>query len=338
MQNEPENPFGSDDDLINDLLAEKNRSCRPANEDVVIASNPSDKPANEDVIASTPNDKPEANEDVVLASSSNRRHRTRYDLSVDVVCFPMLDSMEVDFKRRIDGIIVDISESGVGLNLATQFVDDHSFWVLGVEVSNNLWKFLDFQVRKSEPVGQTSTHVNAEFASPIHRVFAEELLLPAFDTQHFQYRFPVSNSVLTSLCSIGALERTVMDHVLVCPDCSSVPTVRKGCCVCLSNETGKTKMIHHFACAHVDFVERFDQGNEIVCPKCLGRRMIVGADYEYLDGPTQCFECGHNDLEEILIGHCMKCSNRFPFDQAKSIEVLGYRVNQLDPLALLNRN
>ena len=95
-------------------------------------------------------------------------------------------------------------------------------------------------------------------------------------------------------------------------------------------------MIHHFACANVDFMERFDQGGEIVCPKCLGRKMIIGADYEYLEGPTQCFECGHNDLEEILIGHCMNCSNRFPFEKATSLEIIGYRVNRLEPLALLH--
>ncbi len=51
-------------------------------------------------------------------------------------------------------------------------------------------------------------------------------------------------------------------------------------------------MIHHFACANVDFVDRFDQGNEIVCPKCRGRKMIIGADYEYLDGPVDVVNVG----------------------------------------------
>ena len=269
-------------------------------------------------------------------SKSERRNSTRYDVAMPVVCFPLMPSLEVDPSKQIDGVIVDISATGVGLNLASQQVFAGDLWVLAFDSNDVGWRFIDFRVVDTKPCGKNSTHVCAIFDGPLHKLFVDDLVLPTLDPLQFQYRLPFSDSVLTSLCAIGAAQRIVMDSVLVCPDCLAVPTLRRGCSICLSNETTKSKMIHHFACAHVDFVERFQQEDEIVCPKCLGRKMIIGADYEYLEGPVQCRECGHNDLEEILIGHCMNCSSRFPFEKAVSIDIVGYRVNRLDPMALLN--
>lgn len=274
--------------------------------------------------------------DNVASSKQERRSTTRYDMTMAVVCFPLMPSLEIDPNSRVDAVIVDIGETGTGLNVATQNIQPGELWVLAAESEAVGWRFIDFRVIDAKPCGEMSTHVCAEFDSPLHKLFIDDLVVPALDTQTYQYKLPFTDSVMTSLCAIGAAQRIVMDEVLVCPDCLAVPTVRKGCSICLSNETSKSKMIHHFACAHVDFVERFQQEVEIVCPKCLGRKMIIGADYEYLEGPIQCFECGHNDLEEILIGHCLACSSRFPFEKAISIDIVGYRVNRLDPLALLN--
>ena len=268
--------------------------------------------------------------------NKDRRAATRYDLAIGVVCFPLMPSLEIDPSGRVDAIIVDLSENGVGLNVASQNVNPGETYVLAVESESIGWRFIDFRVLNVTPCGKSSTHVCAKFDSPLHKLFNDDLVVPTLNTQTYQYGFAFSDSVLTSLCAIGAAQRINMDSVMACPDCLAVPTVRRGCSICFSNETAKSKMIHHFACAHVDFVERFKQEDEIVCPKCLGQKMIIGADYEYLEGPIQCLECGHKDLEEILIGHCMHCACRFPFEKATSIDIVGYRVNRLDPLALLN--
>ena len=94
-------------------------------------------------------------------------------------------------------------------------------------------------------------------------------------------------------------------------------------------------MIHHFACANVDFVENFELDNELCCQKCRTRRLIIGSDYEYLEGPNMCHDCGQANLEKIQIGHCLSCEYRFPSETAYSMEIIGYRVNRLDILGFI---
>lgn len=269
-------------------------------------------------------------------AADERRRAARYDVTLPVACYPLLPSLEVNPSRMIEGVIVDISQSGIAIIAASQHIQIGLNLVVAVDSERLGWRFIDVNVVGVRPCREESSHVQCKIDGPLKRIFRSDMLLPGLDSKTFKYVFQFTDSVLLSLCSIGALQRMRMDTVMVCPDCQSVPTVRKGCSICLSNETEKSTMIHHFACANVDFIENFDRGDEVVCPKCLGRKMIIGADYEYLDGPTRCRECGHNDLEEILIGHCMFCSNRFPFEQAETIDITGYRVNRLDPLAVIS--
>jgi hypothetical protein len=273
-----------------------------------------------------------------LSAAENRRQGVRYDITIPAVCFPMAPSLEVDSVTRFDGIITDISTHGLGLRVAARQVQVGDHLLLGVEAGLSQMQYASITVLGTIDDSATSMRLQTTLDGPLNLLFAEDIALPEFDTSTFQYVLPFGENVFASLAMIGAAHQLVVDNVLVCPDCHAVPTTRRGCSVCLSHDTEKSTMIHHFACAHVDFVDRFEQQDEIVCPKCRGRKMIIGADYEYLDGPIQCRECGHNDLEEILIGHCMRCSNRFPLDHAEELEIKGYRVNRLDPLALIHQN
>ena len=63
--------------------------------------------------------------------------------------------------------------------------------------------------------------------------------------------------------------------------------------------------------------------------------MIIGADYEYLDGPNMCYDCGQANLEKIQIGHCLSCEHRFPMTMAHEMEIIGYRVSRLDILVFI---
>ena len=47
-------------------------------------------------------------------------------------------------------------------------------------------------------------------------------------------------------------------------------------------------MIHHFACAHVGPLREFEGAEGLTCPKCLTKKLVVGADYEFLDGVHLC--------------------------------------------------
>ncbi len=271
-----------------------------------------------------------------MAPGENRRQSARYEIAIPAVCFPLLASLEVDTSLRIDGVITDVSRYGLGISIASNSIVTGDRMVIAADFEMKGFRFIDGQVIRVTSTGTDLSLLSVTLNGPLQNLFKDDFIMPVLDRHCMQYSLPFCDYVLKSLCSIGAAQSVILDHVLVCPDCRALPTVRIGCSMCLSNEIEESRMIHHFACAHVDFVEQFEYENEMVCPKCRGRKLIIGADYEYLDGPKRCLECGHADPESIYIGHCMNCENRFPMNSAARLEIVGYRVNRLDPLALVD--
>ena len=137
------------------------------------------------------------------------------------------------------------------------------------------------------------------------------------------------------MTALGVLRPEFLDRVVVCPQCSAVATVRSGCRMCGSARLGNVKLMHHFACAHVGHVADFEREGRIICPKCRTRDLVVGADFEYLDGPFECEECSSSDANFEWVAHCLDCQLRFPIHQAVEQELIAYHVERLDPLAYL---
>ena len=129
----------------------------------------------------------------------------------------------------------------------------------------------------------------------------------------------------------------MIDRVLLCPECGGLPTFRNGCPACGSARVNSPKMIHHFACAHIGHVEDFELAGELVCPKCRTRRMVMGTDFEYLQGPYVCLDCNRSDVALQSVGHCLSCGLRFPAHQAAEKELIAYHVNRLVPLDFIGR-
>ena len=271
----------------------------------------------------------------MVSFADNERKSNRYEISNPVVCFPVLESREVSSSDSIVGVVADISTNGTKLILDGIQPNLGFELVIGIEQRNGSYQYCAGTVASTRKTSPSTCEVGVEFRGYMYEVFESEMIYPVLDSPSMKYAFPYPDSVMASICKIGGAVTIGLDSVMVCPTCRGLPTVRYGCAHCLSTNVDASKMIHHFACAHVDFVERFDQGDELMCEKCRTRGMIVGSDYEYLDGPNTCSDCGESCLEKILIGHCMGCESRFDFASAEEVEIFGYRVNKLDILVLL---
>src|SRR5581483_1525914 len=170
--------------------------------------------------------------------------------------------------------------------------------------------------------------------------FADELLQPERltptlrpETLRFELGFPAET--LDRWVRAGVLRPVWLDRVQVCPRCRALPTFRQGCKSCGSARVGNDRLIHHFACAHVGQARDFAAGpNDLACPKCRARHLVVGADFEYVVGPYRCHDCHWSDTELSPVGHCLRCSLRFPGEQAHEIELKGYHAHRLDALAV----
>jgi hypothetical protein len=170
--------------------------------------------------------------------------------------------------------------------------------------------------------------------------FAEEILnpanlMPSFDAETLTFKLGFAQDMLDQWAAIGAMEHVFVDKVRVCCKCNGLLTYRSGCPNCGSSRLDNDQLIHHFACAHVGLTSDFEKGNDLVCPKCRVRHLIVAADFDYVIGPYHCLDCQWSNLEPEEVAQCLSCRFRFPAYQANTRDLRGYRANRLNPLTYL---
>ena len=280
----------------------------------------------------------------LLAASENqddttgddRRFEIRYDVQEPCEVRRVMPNGDVDLKNCRPGFIWDVSRNGIGVITDSNVFKVGSSLLVNTIDDSGTKSFQSISVVNVAEAENGKTRINGIFGGPLGPIFEDEMLLPRINPATLQFDIGIDDAQLANLTSLGAIQSKSLDFVSLCPKCHSVPTVRQGCSRCLSGHVSSAKMIHHYACAHVDFAENFEYENQIVCRKCRAKRLIVGADFEYLDGPNRCADCHQSNLELTMIGHCMSCNYRFPMQMADHVEITGYRVARMDILALIN--
>ncbi len=151
---------------------------------------------------------------------------------------------------------------------------------------------------------------------------------PFFDMQTMKYTYAASSEQIQSWQSDDRVTRVLLDTILACPACHSVPTFRNGCSNCGSAVVEQQRLIHHFACAHIGSEREFRGAeNGLCCPKCLQTDLVVGSDFEVTAGPFQCGDCRQIINTMSLIGHCVCCELRFHASEAVSLPLYGFHVH-----------
>ncbi len=271
----------------------------------------------------------------IVTPRDDRRVESRYLVCRSVVAVPLLPDGRFDWGQRIDGVSVDVSPAGIGLELATGHSLGRGGLAIGVEDRTGKLQCEGIEICRADQLSSSRLRVGARFGGPAHELLRPDNLTAVLDPRTMQFRTKYPPETLDNWVQLGLLRRVVLDHVKLCPRCQSLPTFRQGCRSCGSGRVVSERLIHHFACAHVGPVRDFEVEGELVCPKCRTRRMNVGVDFEYVQGPYHCLACKWTDTELEEIGHCLRCGFRFPSHQAYEHEIVGYDANRLDVLALL---
>jgi hypothetical protein len=171
-------------------------------------------------------------------------------------------------------------------------------------------------------------------ARGVSDLLRERALLPTLDPATMRYRRPELGERAREWAELGVLREVELDRVLVCPRCQALATFRLACRRCASARIEPQRLIHHFPCAHVGFIKDYQLDGKLVCPKCAAQPLIVNSDFEYLEGPALCADCGSHESEGELVGHCFGCALRFLTRVAATLTLKGFDVDRLDPLAL----
>jgi hypothetical protein len=122
-----------------------------------------------------------------------------------------------------------------------------------------------------------------------------------------------------ALSRIGLLQRKFFDKVQCCPSCtSSRLLVREECAKCRSADITEEPIIHHLRCGYQGPERDFQQGRELVCPKCRQHCEHFSVDYDKPGMLVLCNSCSHTTGEAEVGFKCMDCDGSFEADKAKA--------------------
>lgn len=112
-----------------------------------------------------------------------------------------------------------------------------------------------------------------------------------------------------------------------CPQCSSIRILPNFFCpACKSTNFVQGKLIEHFKCGNVSIEDSYKENK---CPKCKKEIKILGVDYKSMDNYYICNDCGDKFSDPSQDYVCVKCSNRFPLEQAKWVTSTGYKLSSV---------
>ena len=244
----------------------------------------------------------------------------------------LLDSGPGDLQWA-DATTEDASATGISLLLDSKSPLKSRTCVVGADSPSGGRRFATMEIMSQTPV-ESGIRIGGRWViGTPDDVLLSEKLRPRVDPRTLTFAFGYADETLRQWTELGVLRQYLMDRVLLCAECSSIPSWRHGCHVCGSGRIHRDRLVHHFACAHVERASEFETAGGLRCPKCRTSKLIVGADFEYIEGPVECFDCGAKGGQPTLSAMCHRCHRRFGMDEAEERQLFGYHVERLDPLA-----
>lgn len=227
----------------------------------------------------------------------------------------------------------DVSATGLSLSIPRAAQLQCRTAVVGAECASRGRAFATLEIVSQAASGET-LRVSGRWAigSP-DDVLTSEKLRPRVDPKTLTFVYGWSEETLNQWCRLGVVRQYLVDRVLLCDRCGSIPSWRNGCHVCGSGRIHRDRLVHHFACAHVGRASEFETAAGLQCPKCRTANLIVGSDYEFIEGPVECFDCGAKGGQPTMAAMCHRCHRRFSLEEAEERLLHAYHVERLDPLA-----
>lgn len=239
-----------------------------------------------------------------------------------------------------DGACVDIAGSSLSLTMDRVDPLPVNQIVIGASLPNQMGnaqrKYLTARIESQQRIDGVLRIDAFQVKDSDEDFLSERNLAPRINPNKLRFENGCNDEVLQQWESLGVLRQYLVDRVLVCPSCESIPTWRYACPKCGSARYSRDRLIHHFACAHVDHAESFQTNDAgLQCPKCQTPGLIAGTDFQIVGGPLTCFDCNDRGGQPNLWCMCHQCLNRFEPGEATELELHGYHVDRLELLDLV---
>ncbi|HMC65200.1 MAG TPA: hypothetical protein VKI65_09705 [Gemmataceae bacterium] len=266
---------------------------------------------------------------------SDRRGGARTVAGRPWTVIPMLADGRPDLAHRTAGHSLVLNAQGIGLECDVLEWRWPAAFAIGVRNDHGVMEYAGVEVCHTTNLAAGRVRIGGKFAGRAHDLIQPQVLTPTYHPETMTFRLPFADELYQAWQEAGVLQAVWLDRVQLCPRCQGLPTFRPGCRCCGSARVRNDRLIHHFACAHVGLVADFETPDGLACPKCRTDCLVIGSDYEYHAGPHHCLDCHWTESELEQVGQCVRCGLRFPGHQAHVLELTGYHVDRLDPLAFL---
>ena len=130
---------------------------------------------------------------------------------------------------------------------------------------------------------------------------------------------------LQKLSEGGVLNRKLYDKIIYCPACNSPEvSIHYTCPHCKSFDVKKSALIEHIKCGYIDTEDRFQKGDELVCPRCNKELTTPDVDHHKAGVWCSCNQCKKSFDIPVPAHFCRKCQANFTFDEAIYKDVYSY--------------
>ena len=268
----------------------------------------------------------------VHESPSDRRQMQRRAATRPIAVVPVLLDGGPGELQWASAVTEDVAATGISLTVAANEAFPSRTVIVGAESPTGGRAFATLQIA-SQAIEQDTLRIGGRWViGTTDDVLRPEKLRPRVDPRTLSFVYGWSEEILIKWARLGVLRQYLVDRVLLCDRCGSIPSWRMGCHVCGSGRTHRDRLIHHFACAHVDRASDFETADGLQCPKCRTANLIVGSDYEFIEGPVECYDCGARGGQPTMAAMCHRCHHRFSMEEAEERMLYAYHVERLDPV------
>lgn len=271
----------------------------------------------------------------VIATDEAHLGLDRYACCRPLLLIPILPNWFPDPDNRMDGLMTELGTRSLLATATATGLPTGRHYVIGVEQRDLSMAFVAATCQGWQADG-SGYSAEFTFVEREYDPLAVEALTPQLSGNSHHFTTRLAEEVIRAWISVGVVRPVLLHRLYVCPECRAVPVFGGGCRNCGSSRLVASQLIHHYSCAHVGTLDEFLQGDTIVCPKCHLRGLVVGTDFENLEGPHTCLECATSSSELEHVGLCLHCGLRFPQHHASELEMTGYDVIRLDPMAMLD--
>lgn len=117
-------------------------------------------------------------------------------------------------------------------------------------------------------------------------------------------------NMLKKANELGFTTHKLVDRIHNCSCChSNYINFREVCPKCSGLSIESKDLVHHFKCAHVDVIDKFQVEDGLACPKCEEKMRHIGIDYDKPSSMYHCHDCHHEFQESEMSAFCIDCTH-----------------------------